>query len=601
MYLPAERAIAELCSRVHSATGGLVAAGEVPCAHELVITGCGAEAGPGNACSVPLDRDGSEAAPMVVEVHQPSMAGRHLDDRHSSIRIVFAPAHSYSSSPLAFGDDKSMFSQLPKPKLKYGIIINEGGCLLKKKPEVPGKGKNVIVEESDILKIGVNKNPKVDFNASPSSMILISNKDILDPDHNQVEATGSLQNAETVKGSNPFFHINNNKFNALIDIVEEGEIVQENMVEGEDCVEHAVVEIHINCQIWSLIWRTKIYCGRLSEGEALLYLCPLRYSAFSKSEKNEKYTAIARRVTKHLALRHVELVKVRRKQKELGSLYASRGSKRSWVLCLLQEEVKGVGSLPHLVWWKGGGKRSLHVLGSSSRATLDPQFMVADDQTAYQRYKTTNIAVSRSYVLKKKVEITKEDLGIFLNLRTQGIRAHTLTSSTNYDWTVVNQISFEKIFQGDPVLCRHLVTCENTKGSLPTLGKCEQQEGSLPTHGEFEQREDDQISYLFVRAMERTETEPENFSKDWSSRRNHFSSQDEFLTIKISSRRSPVRPGRWEPTMAVSGNILQFLKPTFDITVRTGRNISSRDEPISSRTKLVRTDEQMVRTGQFFT
>ncbi|PKU59669.1 hypothetical protein MA16_Dca023930 [Dendrobium catenatum] len=49
-------------------------------------------------------------------------------------------------------------------------------------------------------------------------------------------------------------------------------------------------------------------------------------------------------------------------------------------------------------------------------------------------------SVISSFVFKKKVEITKAGLGIFLNLRTEGLRAHTL-ASTNFNWTEVNRIT----------------------------------------------------------------------------------------------------------------------------------------------------------------
>ncbi|PKU73520.1 hypothetical protein MA16_Dca008084 [Dendrobium catenatum] len=55
-------------------------------------------------------------------------------------------------------------------------------------------------------------------------------------------------------------------------------------------------------------------------------------------------------------------------------------------------------------------------------------------------------SVINSFVLKKKVEITKADLGIFLNLRTEGIRPHTLTTS-NFDWTEVNRVIREVNFK----------------------------------------------------------------------------------------------------------------------------------------------------------
>ncbi|PKU64610.1 hypothetical protein MA16_Dca015871 [Dendrobium catenatum] len=47
--------------------------------------------------------------------------------------------------------------------------------------------------------------------------------------------------------------------------------------------------------------------------------------------------------------------------------------------------------------------------------------------------------IINSFVFKKKIEITKVDLGIFLNIRTEGLRAHTLTT-TNFDWTELNRV-----------------------------------------------------------------------------------------------------------------------------------------------------------------
>ncbi|PKU87888.1 hypothetical protein MA16_Dca013103 [Dendrobium catenatum] len=49
-------------------------------------------------------------------------------------------------------------------------------------------------------------------------------------------------------------------------------------------------------------------------------------------------------------------------------------------------------------------------------------------------------SVIRLFIFKKKVEITKADLGIFLNLRTEGIRAHTLTNSSDFDWSEINNV-----------------------------------------------------------------------------------------------------------------------------------------------------------------
>ncbi|PKU81412.1 hypothetical protein MA16_Dca027025 [Dendrobium catenatum] len=48
-------------------------------------------------------------------------------------------------------------------------------------------------------------------------------------------------------------------------------------------------------------------------------------------------------------------------------------------------------------------------------------------------------SVISSFVLKKKFEITKADLRIFLNLSNEGLRTHTLTT-TNFNWTEVNRV-----------------------------------------------------------------------------------------------------------------------------------------------------------------
>ncbi|PKU59210.1 hypothetical protein MA16_Dca028503 [Dendrobium catenatum] len=52
-------------------------------------------------------------------------------------------------------------------------------------------------------------------------------------------------------------------------------------------------------------------------------------------------------------------------------------------------------------------------------------------------------SVISSFIFKKKIEITKADFDIFLNLRTEGLRAHTLTT-TSFDWTEVNRVIRDK-------------------------------------------------------------------------------------------------------------------------------------------------------------
>ncbi|PKU66363.1 hypothetical protein MA16_Dca009605 [Dendrobium catenatum] len=48
-------------------------------------------------------------------------------------------------------------------------------------------------------------------------------------------------------------------------------------------------------------------------------------------------------------------------------------------------------------------------------------------------------SIISSFFLKKKIKITKADLGIFLNLRTEVLRVYTLTSA-NFNWTKVNRV-----------------------------------------------------------------------------------------------------------------------------------------------------------------
>ncbi|KAI0499470.1 hypothetical protein KFK09_017673 [Dendrobium nobile] len=45
-----------------------------------------------------------------------------------------------------------------------------------------------------------------------------------------------------------------------------------------------------------------------------------------------------------------------------------------------------------------------------------------------------------SFVFKQKVEITKHDIGAFLNLRTKGYRAHTLMNENTFRWYQVNRV-----------------------------------------------------------------------------------------------------------------------------------------------------------------
>ncbi|KAL0925605.1 hypothetical protein M5K25_003965 [Dendrobium thyrsiflorum] len=45
-----------------------------------------------------------------------------------------------------------------------------------------------------------------------------------------------------------------------------------------------------------------------------------------------------------------------------------------------------------------------------------------------------------SFVLQQRVQITKEDLGKYLHLRTEGVRAHSMSLESEYNWTAVNQV-----------------------------------------------------------------------------------------------------------------------------------------------------------------
>ncbi|KAL0916151.1 hypothetical protein M5K25_013640 [Dendrobium thyrsiflorum] len=45
-----------------------------------------------------------------------------------------------------------------------------------------------------------------------------------------------------------------------------------------------------------------------------------------------------------------------------------------------------------------------------------------------------------SFVLQQQVQITKEDLGKYLHLRTEGVRAHSMSLESEYNWTAANQV-----------------------------------------------------------------------------------------------------------------------------------------------------------------
>ncbi|PKU75843.1 hypothetical protein MA16_Dca023359 [Dendrobium catenatum] len=81
---------------------------------------------------------------MVADCRRPPLASGPLDDRRSSLRASIATVCYLSSSLNAFGDGKSNFVQVtkPKPKSSIPLIINDGGCLPKKEPEVIGASSN---------------------------------------------------------------------------------------------------------------------------------------------------------------------------------------------------------------------------------------------------------------------------------------------------------------------------------------------------------------------------------------------------------------------------------------------------------------------------
>ncbi|KAL0907702.1 hypothetical protein M5K25_022132 [Dendrobium thyrsiflorum] len=45
-----------------------------------------------------------------------------------------------------------------------------------------------------------------------------------------------------------------------------------------------------------------------------------------------------------------------------------------------------------------------------------------------------------SFTLQQRVQITKEDLGTYLHLRTEGVRAHNMSLESEYNWTTINRV-----------------------------------------------------------------------------------------------------------------------------------------------------------------
>ncbi|KAL0903990.1 hypothetical protein M5K25_026058 [Dendrobium thyrsiflorum] len=53
---------------------------------------------------------------------------------------------------------------------------------------------------------------------------------------------------------------------------------------------------------------------------------------------------------------------------------------------------------------------------------------------------TPNSSRISSFTLQQRVQITKEDLGTYLYLRTEGVRAHNMSLESEYNWTAINRV-----------------------------------------------------------------------------------------------------------------------------------------------------------------
>ncbi|PKU77547.1 hypothetical protein MA16_Dca013668 [Dendrobium catenatum] len=154
---------------------------------------------------------------MTTNGRRPPAAGGPMEDRRSSGRAIIGGARNVSSSPPAFGDDRSMdfpglFAMSNKP-----LIINEGGQMIKKQLlEVPGKGKGKLIEDS-MEKTGWPRyilNEKV--NVMAPKAIYENNHMVTVMD---TKAQGGTSKEKYV------ITVDNNNFHVLADL-EEGELLE---------------------------------------------------------------------------------------------------------------------------------------------------------------------------------------------------------------------------------------------------------------------------------------------------------------------------------------------------------------------------------------
>ncbi|KAL0923034.1 hypothetical protein M5K25_007076 [Dendrobium thyrsiflorum] len=128
----------------------------------------------------------------------------------------------------------------------------------------------------------------------------------------------------------------------------------------------------------------------------------------------------------------------------------------------LHDEGRGPFFLSHHSTGDGlKGFKSLHMASSSKRPrkNKDVEFLSKENERAYDRYDEAKNTSSRILVQRNinfsivhlfdstKVKITKKDIGNYLHLRTEGVRAHSLASRSNYDWTAreIHCIPFTRV------------------------------------------------------------------------------------------------------------------------------------------------------------
>ncbi|PKU74886.1 hypothetical protein MA16_Dca005077 [Dendrobium catenatum] len=118
---------------------------------------------------------------MTTNGRRPSSAIADIEDRRSTGRASYGGSRDVSSSPLAFGDERSLvFTGLKTASMvNKPLIINEGGQLMKKQViEIPRKGKGKIMEETLEKTVW----PSKVFNEKNNSMVtrVVSDNNIME-------------------------------------------------------------------------------------------------------------------------------------------------------------------------------------------------------------------------------------------------------------------------------------------------------------------------------------------------------------------------------------------------------------------------------------